>query len=75
MNVDIQWVLGILITVETSILGGLAMWLAKIDSRVFGMTSNMVTRGELAAAVLEVKASVVDLGKKIDRMMETKEDK
>lgn len=75
MNADIQWVLGILITIETSVLGGLALWLAKIDSRVFGMTTNMVTRGELAAAVLEVKASVVDLGKKIDRVLERKEGK
>lgn len=75
MDLTVGWAIGILVTVLIPVLGGLSMWINRIDERVFHLKGVVVTREELGVLVKEVKDSVAELGRKIDRLMETKEDK
>lgn len=75
MDLTVGWAIGILVTILVPVLGGLSMWINRIDERVFHLKGSMVTREELVSAFKEVKDSVTELGRKIDRLMETKEDK
>lgn len=75
MDLSVGWVIGTLVTVLIPILGGLAVWINRIDGRVFDLKGVVVTREELGILVKEVKDSIQELSRKLDRIMETKEDK